>query len=415
MNLFILLILGISSLLYADRCSLYYVVKKGDSIWEIAKKYKLSIIEIYRLNPRLKKTKYIKPGMKLCVEKERSNLASKRKSPSNYILYKVQKGDSLIKIAKKFKVRVSEIKRVNKLKNTKLYVGQVIKIPIQKKLVKNTGKKRYKIVYKTYRVRRGDSLIKIAKKFNVNVKEIKRVNDLKGSTIRVGQKLKIPIKVVLKEERKPVKSFNKSPGFTTAESFPTSEGGRVCYKVYYKKKIYIRYRVRRGDTLIKIARRYGISVKTLKRINHLKSSRIYIGQKLKIPKTVKFATTHCKYVVKAPKVIMPVKGKIVKNKRGITIYTDCGKPVRAVADGKVIYSGDDLSLYGNMIIIEHKTFISVYAYNARNFVKLGQKVKQGQKIAEVGIKPDEGKCALHFEIRTKDGSLLNPLEFVKAK
>ena len=412
MNLFILLILGISAFLYAEECSLYYKVKKGDSLWEIAKKYKLSIAEIYKLNPKLKKTKYIKPGMKLCIRKKRKRKFVKKiyTYNTNYILYKVKKGDTLIKIAKKFRVSVSEIKKTNKLKSSKLYAGQIIKIPIPKKIVSETSKP---VKYRIYTVKKGDTLIKIAKKFNVSVKEIKKINRLKSNNIRIGQKLKIPVKISIKRKPKSVKSFQETNQSSTTTK--TSRSGRVCYKVYHKKKIYIRYRVRRGDSLIKIARRYGVSVKTLKKINRLKSNRIYIGQKLKIPKTVRFATTRCKYVVKVPRVIMPVKGKIVKNRRGLTIYTECGKPVKAVADGKVIYSGDDLSLYGNMIIIEHRDFISVYAYNERNFVKLGQRVKQGQKIAEVGIKPDEGRCALHFEVRTKDGSLLNPLEFVKAK
>lgn len=408
MNLFILLILGISAFLYAGECTRYYRVKKGDSLWEIAKKYKLSIAEIYRLNPKLKRTKYIRPGMKLCISKKKRK--SRRAYSSNYILYKVRKGDTLIKIAKRFRVSVSEIKRANNLKSSKLYAGQVIKIPIPKEIVKERQKTRVK--YKIYRVKKGDTLLGIAKKFNVSVRELKRVNKLKGNRIYVGQKLKIPVRVSYTQETKPI---HETESYTTKKETLKTSGGRVCYKVYHKKKIYIRYRVRRGDSLIKIAKRFGVSVKTLKRINRLRSNRIYVGQRLKIPRTVRFATTRCRYVVRVPKVIMPVEGRIVKNRRGLTIYTECGRPVKAVADGKVIYSGNDLSLYRNMVIIEHKDFISVYAYNERNFVKLGQRVKQGQKIAEVGIKPDEGRCALHFEVRTKDGSLLNPLEFVKAK
>ena len=411
MNLFILLILGISTFLYAGECTRYYKVKKGDSLWEIARKYKISIAELYKLNPKLKRTKYIKPGMKLCVSKSKKKRSiSKKGSSSNYILYKVKKGDTLIKIAKKFRVSVREIKRANNLKSSRLYAGQVIKIPIPRKIVKDTEKG--KIIYKIYRVKKGDTLIKIARKFNVSVKEIKKVNRLKSNKIRVGQKLKIPVKVSHKHDDK-TQPLSESSRYVKKSK--SSSGGRVCYKVYHKKKIYIRYRVRRGDSLIKIAKRYGVSVKTLKRINRLKSDRIYVGQRLKIPKTVRFATTRCKYIVRASDIIMPVDGKITKNRRGLTIYTECGKPVKAVADGQVIYSGDDLSLYGNMIIIDHKNFISVYAYNNRNLVKLGQRVKKGQKIAEVGIKPDEGRCALHFEIRAEDGSLLNPLEFVRAR
>ena len=414
MSLFILLILGISTILYGGECSRYYVVKEGDTLWEIAKKYKIRIIDLYELNPKLKRTKYIRPNMKLCVEGRRKTTSkAKRKiksqqSSNNYILYKVKKGDTLIKIAKRFRISVSELKRINNLKDSKLYAGQVIKIPIPQKIVRAK-----RVSYKYYRVKKGDTLIGIAKKFNISVSELRRINGIKGDRIYPGQRIKIPVYVKAKEVAPVIEREERAT--SKKKSVRRAEGGRVCYKVHYKKKVYRYYRVRKGDTLIKIARRFGVSVKTIKRINRLRSSRIYVGQRLKIPKVVRFATTRCKYVLRVPKVSLPVKGKIVKNKRGLTIYTDCGKPVKAVADGKVIYSGDDLSLYGNMVILEHKDFISVYAYNNRNVVNLGQEVKRGQKIAEVGIKPDEGKCALHFEIRTKDGSLLNPLEYVKAK
>jgi len=335
MSPFTVLILGILSAitLYASECKVYYKVKKGDTLWEIAKKYKTSIGKLLELNPNLNKKKFLRPGEKICI----------------------RKGKKLVKKWKKY------------------------------------------IVYK---VRPGDSLIKIAKKFGVSVREIKRVNKLKGNRIYVGQKLKIP--VLRYYQKKNVKKKRPS-------GYPRVVKERV------RRRIIIVYKVRRGDSLIKIAKRFRTSVKAIKRLNRLKGNTIYVGQRLRIPV---YRWVYIQKYAKIPKIslsFLPVDGKVVRNKRGILIYTDCGKPVRAVESGEVIYSGDDISAYRNIVIIEHKEYTSLYAYQEKNTVKLGQKVKKGQIIGYVGIKPDEGRCALHFEIRDSIGNLLNPLMFLSKK
>ncbi|WP_461831754.1 LysM peptidoglycan-binding domain-containing protein [Aquifex sp.] len=400
MNLFTVLILGIVSLLScsfsADYCRTYYKVKKGDTLWDISKKYGISIKELYKLNPKLKKRKYLIPGEKLCLKEE-----------ERYITYRVKRGDTLIKIAKKFGVSVKELKKVNNLKGNVIRVGQKLKIPLKTKLKKEVVKKerRRKRVSShkrviIYRVKKGDSLIKIAKKFGVSVREIKFLNNLKGNRIYVGQKLKIPTKrAYLYEE--------------IEKRYQEKRGRIILDRV--KRVVYLRYRVRRGDSLIKIAKRFRTSVKAIKRANRLKGNLIRVGQVLRIPV---YRYVFIEKVAKIPKISLrelPVDGRVVKNSKGIYIYTDCGKPVRAVASGKVVYSGNDIHALGNMVIIEHKNFVSVYAYNARNTVRLGQQVKKGQIIGYVGIVPTEGKCALHFEIRNLNGAILNPSYYLSEK
>ncbi len=400
MNLFTVLILGIVSLLScsfsADYCRTYYKVKKGDTLWDISKKYGISIKELYKLNPKLKKRKYLIPGEKLCLKEE-----------ERYITYRVKRGDTLIKIAKKFGVSVKELKKVNNLKGNVIRVGQKLKIPLKTKLKKEVVKKerrrkrvssRKRVII--YRVKKGDSLIKIAKKFGVSVREIKFLNNLKGNRIYVGQKLKIPTKrAYLYEE--------------IEKRYKEKKGRIILDRV--KRVVYLRYRVRRGDSLIKIAKRFRTSVKAIKRANRLKGNLIRVGQVLRIPV---YRYVFIEKVAKIPKISLrelPVDGRVVKNSKGIYIYTDCGKPVRAVASGKVVYSGNDIHALGNMVIIEHKNFVSVYAYNARNTVRLGQQVKKGQIIGYVGIVPTEGKCALHFEIRNLNGAILNPSYYLSEK
>jgi len=97
--------------------------------------------------------------------------------------------------------------------------------------------------------------------------------------------------------------------------------------------------------------------------------------------------------------------------KGIKYKGKRGDAILAAADGKVVYSGNGLISYGNLIIIKHnKTYISAYAYNRKLLVKEGDIVKAGQKVAEMGNK-DKQSPRLHFEIR-KNGKPVDPLKYL---
>ncbi|MGC8650294.1 MAG: murein hydrolase activator EnvC family protein, partial [Hydrogenobaculum sp.] len=89
----------------------------------------------------------------------------------------------------------------------------------------------------------------------------------------------------------------------------------------------------------------------------------------------------------------------------------CGKPVKTINSGIVVYSGDDLAAYGNMAIVDGGGIITVYAYNQKLFVKKGQMVNKGQTIGLVGTKPGTSTCELHFELRSKDGTPIDPITY----
>lgn len=94
-------------------------------------------------------------------------------------------------------------------------------------------------------------------------------------------------------------------------------------------------------------------------------------------------------------------------KKGIDILGIEGTPILAAADGEVVYSGNSLKGYGNLIIIKHKkNYITAYAHNKKNMVKEGDKVVLGQCIAEMG-KSGTDKVKLHFEVR-QDGKPIDP-------
>ncbi|GIX21616.1 MAG: peptidase [Gammaproteobacteria bacterium] len=117
----------------------------------------------------------------------------------------------------------------------------------------------------------------------------------------------------------------------------------------------------------------------------------------------------------APRFQWPLRGALLRRfdgrkdgALGIDIAARAGDPVRAAAAGTVVYSGSGLPAYGKLVIIRHDdTFLSAYAYNRALHVVEGQTVAAGEVIAEVGD-PGDGRPRLHFEIRV-DGKPVDPL------
>ncbi len=113
----------------------------------------------------------------------------------------------------------------------------------------------------------------------------------------------------------------------------------------------------------------------------------------------------------------PVQGQILRTfqnngkGKGIDIAGTLGKPIKAAAAGIVVYSGNGLKGYGNLIIIKHnEDFLSAYAHNRELRVKEGEQVQLGQEIALMG-QTDAEQVKVHFEIRFK-GKPVNPLKFL---
>ncbi len=199
-------------------------------------------------------------------------------------------------------------------------------------------------------------------------------------------------------------------------------------------------KVQRGDTLYAIARRYDINPNDLVAWNNLSSpNTIYPGQTLRLyPAGSAAATTvrpsgpsSAPAATPAPPVATPpssgfswrwpADGAVVGNfvagettKQGIDIAGSSGQPVRAAADGVVVYSGNGLVGYGELIIIKHnEQWLSAYGHNRKRLVSEGQSVKAGQQIAEMG-RSGAARDLLHFEIRY-NGKPVDPLLYLPRK
>ncbi|MCW5579408.1 MAG: peptidoglycan DD-metalloendopeptidase family protein, partial [Dokdonella sp.] len=98
-------------------------------------------------------------------------------------------------------------------------------------------------------------------------------------------------------------------------------------------------------------------------------------------------------------------------RQGIDLAGKAGDPVRAAAAGSVVYSGNGLVGYGELIIIKHNaSFLSAYGHNRKRMVREGEQVQAGQVIAEMGSS-SASRDSLHFEIR-RNGKPVNPLDYL---
>lgn len=142
----------------------YYVVKKGDSLWSIAKKYNMTVDELKSINNL--KSNLLSIGQRLKI----------KESNDNQNIYIVKKGDTLYKIANMYGTTVDNLKALNNLKSNNLSIGQKLIVPSKNKI---------------YIVQKGDSLWSIARKYDTTVDSIKRNNNLSTNVLQIGQKLKI--------------------------------------------------------------------------------------------------------------------------------------------------------------------------------------------------------------------------------
>ncbi len=160
-----------------------YVVQRGDSLWEIADQFSMSVTELKRSNGL--RSHHIYPGQRLLIRSQGRSTRS-----SSGVEYVVRRGDSLSKIAARYSMSVTELKRINGLRSNNIYPGQKLRtrayVARQPRTRPSPGS-----VEMDYVVRRGDSLSKIAARYSMSVTELKRSNSIRSDRIYVGQRLKV--------------------------------------------------------------------------------------------------------------------------------------------------------------------------------------------------------------------------------
>jgi len=189
--------------------------------------------------------------------------------------------------------------------------------------------------------------------------------------------------------------------------------------------------VRSGETLYSIAHSYNLDHRQLAHWNHLgDGSVIRDGQRLRLkppagsvsgsstPNTS--AKPQSQLAVPAPTWRWPTAGRVYlhygasqKTESGIRIAGNNGQVITTAAAGEVVYAGNGLASYGNLLIIKHNEgWLSAYGFNSVLLVWEGQKVGTGQSIARMG-QDLAGRAVLHFEIR-RNGKPVDPVRYLPA-
>lgn len=240
-----------------------YKVRRGDTLGKIAKRKGTTVSKLKKWN-NLKSSK-IRVGQKLKIWSKNRSSSYAKKEPNFQGTHKVRNGESLWLIARKYETTVNQIKSWNNLKNNSIKPGQKLKIGDGKKSSSVSSSQNYSLQNaKTHKVKNGESLWTISQKYGVSISQLKTWNDLSSSNIKIGQKLKIGTKV-------------KTQNVTQATSSPQNS---------------ITHKVKSGENLSVIAKKYGVSVAEVKSWNALQSNNLKIGQNLKIKssKTLAYST-----------------------------------------------------------------------------------------------------------------------------
>lgn len=269
----------------------------------------------------------------------------------------VQKGDTLYSLSRKYKVPLRGIIEVNNLSAPySLNVGQVLSFPIKR----------------TYTVAKGDTLYSISKKYNIDMTSLSHLNDLSSPyTLNVGQTLELPDSLVVADSQ-------VTSGGSSSFSYKSSSKQNASRKTNVSKK------------------------STTKKISQ------------KTPR--KTVSTYRK-----SKFIWPVNGSVVSNfgivgngrkNDGINIKAATGTNIKAADKGIVAYAGNELKGFGNLVLIKHSDgYITAYAHIDKLYVKKGQKVIRGEKIATVGSTGSVNSPQLHFEVRAGKKAV-NPRKYL---
>jgi murein DD-endopeptidase MepM/ murein hydrolase activator NlpD len=277
-------------------------------------------------------------------------------------VHTVLSGDTVYKIAQNYQLPMREIITLNR---------------IEAPYVLNTGFRMKLPPPNEHQVREGDSVYSIARMYETSVNRLVELNDLHAPyTVRKGEKIRLPT--------------------------PTMKAQKAVYNAPSE------------SASVRPVERQGV-VKPQNKPYVQKAS----VTRAKLPR--KAISKHTPKMSGNGKFMRPVNGKIISSygpkagglhNDGINIQAVRGTAVRSAENGIVVYTGDDLASYGNLILVRHQGgMMSAYAHLDKTLVKRGAKVTRGQSIGTVGSTGQVASPQLHFEVR-KGSTPLNPMKYL---
>ncbi len=401
-----------------------YVVANGDTIFSIAKRFHVSVEKLRDENDLSVKT-HIRPGQQirlpadyvapavLAADDASDNDAPPAKgakgrkgrtpapdtsddtpapgdrmaagkvvtSPGKTETYRVKKGDTLAKVAAKLGTDVGQLKADNRLKGTALRAGQVLKGP--------------KFTEHAYVAAAGDTLALIAQRFSVSVASLRAENEMgPRATVRPGQKVYLP------------DGYRDRGGLRGSEAPDTPD--RVPH---VNPRPYDSSRDTGSSQLPSRPQPYEPSGSTPR-----PSSGTPGTPPSAAPSSTPGPSDAQVSQMGKGRFQWPLRGEILSDfgskpagqrNDGINIQAEAGAAVRSAADGDVVYAGDQVPGFGNLVLIKHADgWVTAYGHLSRVDVKMQQKVTQGQQIGQAGSSGGVPEPQVHFEVRYAP----NPLE-----
>ncbi len=165
-----------------------HIVQPDDTLWLIAKDYKVKAREIRFWN-QLKRGQALQPGAELILWSQNNTRSYRASRIRPYLIkHTVISGDNLRDLSKEYHVSVAQLKKTNNLKSDTVRLGQILIIPPTVQKLKYGSRVRPK----TYKVKSGDSLNIVARRFDIGMSALQHYNNMKNDIIRIGQVLKIP-------------------------------------------------------------------------------------------------------------------------------------------------------------------------------------------------------------------------------
>ncbi|RAK62046.1 LysM peptidoglycan-binding domain-containing protein [Phenylobacterium kunshanense] len=295
--------------------------------------------------------------------------------------YKVKSGDNLERIARRLDSDVEELAKINKLKKPyRLQPGQTIRGPGSSA--------------KGYVVGRGDTLALIARRFDVTVEELRAANGLRrGASVAPGRRLKLPSGY---RDKGPIVTRSTAPAERPEAPAPKPPSS--------------------FDTPPPAGQRLP-PPRSAPRPPEVEGSRLPSRPQPYQPSgPIPGAPVASPPVSDAQIMEMgrgrfawPIRGELISSygargpgqrNDGVNIRANAGDPVRASAAGDVVYAGDQVPGFGNLVLIKHADgWVTAYGHLGRVNVRMQQRVEQGQEIGQAGSSGGVSEPQLHFEVR----------------
>ena len=431
-----------------------YKVQSGDTLYGIAFAHGMTASEFLKINNIDDPDKYklyVGKTMYVKASKKENNSNNEKDSQNEIEYYTVKSGDTLYGIAFQNDINVNDFLRINNIDDPlkyKLRTGEKLKIYARA----NNSNAQSKTI-RTYKVKNGDTLGEIALKNSMSLKDLMQLNNLKNNyVLKVGDTLKIYDNININTSSKPaqyrtLENYKVKNGDTLSE-IALSRGMDLVelysinnindkyvlkigdtLKVYTSPKktaalVITDYKVQNGDTLYSIARKHKMDLRDLMQLNNIKNAneyKLYIGANLKV-KTTKMLvySFNDDSVLPESSFIWPYKGIIVSGygvssdkiaNRGVNILGDVGDKVVASDDGIVEYV-DNIRGFGTVIILKHKNgYNTSYAHLSKVNVKLGDIVKKGEYIGDIGNTGMIDRSELYFKI-SYQGRSVDPVKLL---